>query len=194
MRGTTITVVEASTWRSKTLQELDDLRLRAAELEIGDPTTLTFCLPDLADPEALRALCESSKSMVGAASPAIYCFEMERLELGEAMMRAFEDRLLTCPETQRAFRYSRVNPTAGTTTLYVGSSKSFASRFSQHLGRTGSPGTYSMRLANWATEIDASISVSVWTFDTGISQAVLELYEQALWDLRQPLLGKRSGK
>lgn len=173
---------------------MDDLRLRAAELEIGDPTTLTVWLPDLADPETLRALCESTQKMVRAGSPAIYCFELESRKIGEAMMRAFEDRLQTCSDTQRAFRYSRVNPTAGTTTLYVGSSKSFASRFLQHLGRTGSPGTYSMRLANWAPKIASSITVSVWSFDTGISQAVLELYEQALWDLKKPLLGKRSGK
>lgn len=170
------------------------MRLRAAELEIGDPTTLTFCLRDLADPEALRALCEASKRIVGQSSPVIYCFEIESPEIGEAMMRAFEDRLQTCSETRRALRYSRVNETAETTTLYVGSSKSFPSRFSQHLGRTDSPGTYSMRLANWAIKIEASIHVSVWTFEAYVSQTVLELYEQALWDLKQPLLGKRSGK
>lgn len=168
--------------------------MKAAGLRIEAPETLNFPLSDLSDPKALLELCAQARTLVDSGTPVIYCFEVKNSSDGDVLMRAFRDRLETCSRTGKQLRYSRANKVSGTTALYVGSSKSFASRFSQHLGRTGGPQTYSMRLGAWGANVAASLTVSVWSFDTSVSQEVLELYEQALWDLKKPLLGKRSGK
>lgn len=192
--GTTITIVDPKTWRSRALEDLQQLGQRAARLQIGDPATLSFSLSELSDDDRVRELCRRMSQQVKAKTPVIYCFEFEDLSCAAELRNAFDGRQQMCETTGEKFRYSRVNKPAATTALYVGSSQSFPSRFSQHLGRTGGAKTYSMRLAQWASTVAASIEVSIWTFENGIGQAVLELYEQALWDLKQPLLGKRSGK
>lgn len=38
------------------------------------------------------------------------------------------------------------------------------------------------------------VKVSLWFFSPQMDQWTLELLEQALWDMKRPLLGKRSGR
>lgn len=187
-------MVDPKIWRSRALEDLQQLGQRAGRLQIGDPATLSFPLSALSDDDRVSELCRRMSQLVKAKTPVIYCFEFGDLSSAAELRNAFDSRRQVCETTGEKLRYSRVNQPAETTALYVGSSQSFPSRFSQHLGRTGGTKTYSMRLAQWASEVSATIEVSIWTFESGIGQAVLELYEQALWDLKQPLLGKRSGK
>ena len=88
--------------------------------------------------------------------------------------------------------------------LYIGSKKKdFHLRFKQHLG-FGPKGTYALNLAHWLPK-NASLTFEVFSIEgfpeikenqqNGVAtkQNLLEFIEQGLWDLNQPLLGKKSG-
>ena len=88
------------------------------------------------------------------------------------------------------FNISRFNKKHSTNTLYVGTSKSIKSRIKQHLGY-GPKRTYSMDLVHWfPNQID--ISLSIYKVSTN-NEFAIELIEQAIWDLKEPQFGKRSG-
>ena len=50
-----------------------------------------------------------------------------------------------------------------------------------------------MRLKQWAAQHPFDIRTTVWFFAPDLDQQTLLLLEQALWDYKRPLLGKRSG-
>ena len=88
------------------------------------------------------------------------------------------------------FNISRFNKKHSTKTIYVGTSKSIHSRIKQHFGY-GPKRTYSMDLIHWFPE-KINISLSIYKVSTN-NHFAIELIEQAIWDLKEPQFGKRSG-
>ncbi len=189
----------------KRFSEFDAFRDRAASTLEAALTSLkevqpvgsfcsTFSLSDMADLNELQSICKEIKSKTATNTSAIYCFELDDANAYSPLREGFLNRPSTNPQTGELLNYSRLIKEPNPEAIYVGSCKSFASRFSQHLGRTGGAGTYSMRLNLWAAGVPADVHLTVWFFDTTIDPAVLEILEQALWDRKRPMLGKRSGK
>lgn len=88
------------------------------------------------------------------------------------------------------FNISRFNKRHDTKTLYVGTSKTIKSRIRQHLGY-GPKRTYSMDLIHWfPKKIDINLSIYKVSMNNDFA---IELIEQAIWDLKEPQFGKRSG-
>lgn len=90
----------------------------------------------------------------------------------------------------RTFNISRFNKLHSTKTLYVGTSKSIKTRIKQHFGY-GSKKTYSMDLIHWFPK-NIDIHLSIYKVST-TNHFSIELIEQAIWDIKEPQFGKRSG-
>ena len=134
------------------------------------------------------------KGKTNSSASAIYCFELSDAASYPLLHQKFVHRPRSNPLTGEPLCYSRLLAEPDPTALYVGSSKKFPSRFSEHLGRTSGDKTYSMRLRLWAAEVPVDVHLSVWLFNSNIEPGVIELLEQGLWDSKSPMLGKRSGK
>nr|WP_199000915.1 hypothetical protein [Flavobacterium sp. ASV13] len=82
--------------------------------------------------------------------------------------------------------------------LYVGSSiGDFSGRLKNHLGIRKSVRTYSLHLSKWDTNLDYNIRVVTYQVKdknkNPVSNNIVELIEQQIWDKLKPLFGKRSG-
>ncbi len=82
--------------------------------------------------------------------------------------------------------------------LYVGSSiGDFSGRLKNHLGVRKSVRTYSLHLSKWDTNLDYNIRVITYQVksknENPVSNNIVELIEQQIWDKLKPLFGKRSG-
>lgn len=77
-------------------------------------------------------------------------------------------------------------------TLYVGSSKKTSQRLQEHLG-TCAPGTYGLRLGQWASHWPGKVRIEVRKFQ-GIDPLHLQLLEDHLALLLRPITGKRGGR
>lgn len=156
--------------------------------------SLSFELGTLADAETLSKIDRDLETTASIDERIIYQFTAADAAAYDALRSAYNHRPLTDQKTGEALRYSKLIAPARPDALYVGSSRRLRSRIGQHLGRIGGTGTFAMRLALWATEVRAKIELRYWLYAPDTNPIELEALEQELWDARQPLLGKRSGK
>ena len=187
-------VMDFSACRALALSNLDRAISNLQDsAPIGDER-FQFSLSDLSDPDGISDVLDRVRSKFSSRSAVIYCFELLDVSGYSAMKAAFKQRVSYCEQSGRRLRYSRLVDEPSPASLYVGSSKSFPSRFAQHLGLAGGADTYAMRLNQWASDYPLDVKLSLWFFPPGMDQWTLELLEQALWDTKRPLLGKRSGR
>ncbi|MGF6570038.1 hypothetical protein ABH945_002149 [Paraburkholderia sp. GAS333] len=103
------------------------------------------------------------------------------------------------PESSvRSYKLSRKNEvTDDGVTLYVGSSRDFASRLLQHFG-FGFEGTYALHLTRWVPESlrQTQIVLEYWTVRNcnQVRPIVLQTLEDYLWDHSRPVFGRRGSK
>lgn len=71
--------------------------------------------------------------------------------------------------------------------LYVGSSHNIKKRLIEHMGVGGSKKTYALHLKQWFKE---QIEIEVYK----TKNEYLQLFEDIMWDIYKPLLGKRGKK
>jgi hypothetical protein len=154
----------------------------------------TLNLDQLADPEELRKVDLKLKETASGKNRAIYQFTANDPATYDALRTAFKSRPRNASANGNTLKYSRMMNPARPGALYVGSGRDLRTRIGQHLGRIGGPGTFSMRLALWAIQVPAAITLEWWIYEQNMDPLDLELLEQELWDARTPLLGKRSGR
>lgn len=155
---------------------------------------LWFELGWLSDKRSMEAIENNLKQIVTRDERAIYQFSLrDRVAYG-ALRLAYEQRPRSKEGDGRNLNYSRMMAPDAPQALYVGSSRDLRTRIGQHVGRIGGPGTYGMRLNLWATEVAAIVDLEFWLYERNLNLIELEALEQELWDVRKPLLGKRSGK
>lgn len=173
---------------------LRDLAVSVENLSPPSSETLTFALSDLASDSHLRELTRSVRAFAHKGDPTVYIFRLaEGSEHYTELKRAFARR--PDPRQGKVGKcYSRPIDGESPKSIYVGSSWNLPSRISEHLGRTGGDGTYSMRLNLWALHVQASVDLTLCRFPPGINPIELEAIEQQIWDELSPILGKRSGK
>jgi len=173
-------------------------RLQLLSMKVVDRRPLSaesidFELAWLADPDALKALDFDLGSVVDRDSRVIYQFVADDPAYYAGLRAAFDTRPIKNSRDKK-LGYSRMMAPPDPRALYVGSSANLRSRIGQHVGRIGGAGTYSMRLALWATTVPGTITLNFWPYDPDINPIELEALEQELWDSCTPLLGKRSGR
>jgi len=183
----------------KTIRE-NEAALKQVQLPKAVSTKFELCKID--NKAVVDEIYKEVEGIASCKAPAIYCLEL----IGDCdyptLRQKFMDKPENCENSGEKLSYSRLNdhkdrednedqkfPGA----IYVGSSRKFLQRFSQHLGWNVPAGTYSMRLRLWAAGDSAKVKLSVWFFKSEIDGEWFQLLEQALWDEKRPLLGKRSG-
>lgn len=83
-------------------------------------------------------------------------------------------------------------PSEASRALYVGRSYAPRQRFRQHLLSSPS-GTYAIHFAAWANELDLQVEFHLFRF-AGLSDPVVQVLEDGLWDYLRPLLGRRGNR
>jgi hypothetical protein len=186
--------MEFDAYRDLALSTLDRARNNLRDTIPTGDDELQFRLTDLSDPDGVNDVVDRLRSRLSAPACVIYCFELLDASGYRVLKTRFQAAASHCEYSGRKLKYSRLSNEENPAALYVGSSKSFRSRFSQHLGLTGGSETYAMRLNQWASWDPLDVKLSLWFFSSDIDPWTLELLEQALWDAKRPLLGKRSGR
>lgn len=125
----------------------------------------------------------------------IYVIELMNTDRHKMVFEAFSSA-----KTQKAngCAYSKLNDQISDC-IYVGSSlgKNLNARIKNHFG-LGSKGVYSLHLLNWfprITQGELKISLFNVSYPEHNSKIlnITELFEQGLWDIKNPMFGKRSG-
>jgi hypothetical protein len=155
---------------------------------------LWFELGWLSDKRSMEAIENELKQLVTRDERAIYQFSVRDPVAYGALRLAYEQRPRSKEGDGRKLNYSRMMAPESPQALYVGSGRDLRTRVGQHVGRIGGPGTFGMRLDLWATKVAAIVDLDFWLYEKCLNAIELEALEQELWDVRKPLLGKRSGK
>jgi len=121
--------------------------------------------------------------------PALYLLSAGNVEIAEALKHSF-DSLPDKRERGYALpKRNKVRP--GQTILYVGSSKNIKSRLKQHIGQAP-VGTYALNLQRWCPEFEGIVTVKVLLFSPVVGWQCRQDIEDAVWDFRQPIFGKKG--
>lgn len=131
--------------------------------------------------------------------PLIYVFEIKSATKVKTLLKAFEAyhaRNLLKAKNRDRVNLSKYNRKSSSV-LYVGSSTTdFRKRVKDHLG-TQSSRTYAMHLCKWDGDADYEVAISAYQVisqsDQAVERFIVEILEQQLWDVLQPVFGKRSG-
>ncbi|GEO02200.1 hypothetical protein NSE01_40320 [Novosphingobium sediminis] len=185
--------MEMDAWRRQALESLERAARSLETVEMLGETSVNFRLSDIVSPDRASEIVTSLRRRCTAPALAIYCFELVDPSGYPELRASYARKPASCDSTGQKLSYSRLHEDAYPGAIYVGSSKSVVSRFSQHLGLTGGSGTSAMRLKQWAAQHPFEIRTMVWFFAPDLDPQTLLLLEQALWDYKRPLLGKRSG-
>lgn len=78
--------------------------------------------------------------------------------------------------------------------LYVGSSRSVATRLKEHLGFGSSPKTYALQFAHWAQGLDLSLKFCCARYLDSVPAGVMQALEDALWLELAPMFGRRGSR
>lgn len=134
--------------------------------------------------------------------PLIYTIELLDKKQRQELLETFKNfsvfnKTLTKNETR--INHSKDNTINNISNfLYVGSSTSdFISRMKDHLGVKKGKRTYALHLSKWDKNMEYTIRIVVYQVidknENPVSNNVVELIEQQIWDKLKPLFGKRSG-
>ncbi len=145
-------------------------------------------LSEFGSADALRSRLDAA-GVPAADEFVLYRFQTEAVAHFHA---AFPDR------TDRTYRLCRRNAlTDDSVTLYVGSSRDFASRLRQHLGLANET-TYAMHLSRWVPDALSKVPLTLecWTVEDSarLRPEVLQTLEDYLWMHSQPALGRRGAR
>lgn len=134
--------------------------------------------------------------------PLIYTIELVNIEQREKLLDSFKD---FCVFNKKLIKNStHINHSKDNTInnnsnyLYVGSSTSnFISRIKDHLGVKNGKRTYALHLSKWDKKLEYTIKITTYQVidknENPVSNNIVELIEQQIWDKLKPLFGKRSG-
>jgi hypothetical protein len=77
------------------------------------------------------------------------------------------------------------------TCFYVGSSRSLATRFRDHLG-FGAKGTYALQLVHWAPPLSLQLEFVCARYAEDTPPEVIAVLEDTLWEARRPMFGRKG--
>ena len=177
-----------------------DLRKLAEQIENThslDGIQCEFRLEDLHDNDAMIDMVDHIFQWEKQVQDAryLYSFTLPSAELAIRCRDAVARTRVPERNTENC-RFSRVNgDQEGSCCLYVGSSRSLATRLKQHLG-LAYRGTYAMQMMHWQPEqsLEGRVYFDVTRFGAGIEATVLQALEDKLWQSERPLLGRMGAR
>lgn len=143
----------------------------------------------LVDEAAASSLLREVSDWAGAGQPCLYYFEcrsadIDLTEIAGAFAAAKARK-------RRARAYPRRNSPGPC--LYVGGSLSMGKRLREHLGY-GSAGTYALQLTHWATPLSLQLDFVCARYSKDTPPDVIQALEDMLWQVRQPMFGRRGAR
>ncbi len=166
------------------------------EVTTMDWLNLELDSSDYRTDETIKEVC---KGIDKHSTPVIYRISVLSKDVQKDLISNYLSFHETNKKKQRSVdRYNTSKFNGGSSlTLYVGSSSKFKSRLERHLGK-GSIRTFALKINKWDNSLSYKLKVQVFKVeslnDSPISQNVLELIEQEVWEEHQPVFGKKSGK
>ncbi|MGH8128092.1 MAG: hypothetical protein ACRETC_06955 [Gammaproteobacteria bacterium] len=116
----------------------------------------------------------------------LYYFEL----LGNANVEHIVEEFALAKAQGRDGRsYSRLNELSQI--LYVGGSRSIATRLRQHLG-FGARKTYSLHLSHWAQDLGLNLRFYCAGFEDAQDAEVFQTLEDQLWEESTPMFGRKG--
>ena len=141
----------------------------------------------LPEEAAASSLLREVSEWAGASRTCLYYFECRSAGVDLARV---EDAFLKAKARKTQKRaYPHLN--AQGTCLYVGSSRSLATRFRDHLG-FGAKGTYALQLVHWAPALSLQLDFVCARYAKDTAPEVIAVLEDALWDARRPMFGRKG--
>ena len=161
--------------------------------EFYNPVECQFTAEQIRNGVAAQQLGQWLNQSLGEniARPALYSLSVENAEVAQIIRNAF-DRLPAGPE--RGYRLPRRNPEREEqTTLYVGGSEGIRRRLREHVG-SAAAGTYALNMRRWCPEFDGEVTVRVQSFSPEVGRDCRQDLEDSLWDILQPIFGKKGAR
>lgn len=118
----------------------------------------------------------------------IYRISVDSIDAASVLVDAFDAEKLST-----TFALPRKNKVPVSRTVYVGSSRSIASRLCQHLVH-GPQRTYALHLAEWCPAGLHQLKVEVQAPIGEMPAELVQTAEDALWDRYQPMFGRRGAR
>lgn len=87
--------------------------------------------------------------------------------------------------------YARLNTKSAC--FYVGSSRTVAKRLTEHLGY-GAASTYALQLVHWARPLNLQLVFVCAKYPPATAYEVVQELEDALWEKREPMFGRKGRK
>lgn len=175
---------------------LANLRKELDEVTITNWLNLELDSSDYRTDEAIMKVC---KGIEKHSTPVIYRISVLTKDVQKRLVSNYLSFHETNKKKQRGVdRYNTSKFNGGASlTLYVGSSSKFKSRLERHLGK-GSIRTFALKINKWDNALSYKLNIQVFKVESlsesPISQTIIELIEQEVWEKHQPVFGKKSGK
>ena len=142
---------------------------------------------DLQDETAVAGLIRDVSQWAGASKACLYYFECRSADVDLAKVEHAFVKAKARKTRKRAYPHLNAQGTC----LYVGSSRSLATRFRDHLG-FGPKGTYALQLVHWTPALSLQLEFVCARYAEGTPAEVIAVLEDSLWDARRPMFGRRG--
>lgn len=142
---------------------------------------------DLPDEVAVSRLLKEVSDWVGASKACLYYFECRSGDVDLARV----EHAFAKAKARKACKRAYPHLNAPGTCFYVGSSRSLATRFRDHLG-FGAKGTYALQLVHWAPPLSLQLEFVCARYAEDTPAAVIQVLEDTLWEARRPMFGRKG--
>ena len=142
----------------------------------------------LSEEAAASSLVNEVSDWVGASKACLYCFECRSTGIDLAKV----ERAFAKAKARKAHKRAYPHLNAQGTCFYVGSSRSLATRFRDHLG-FGAKGTYALQLVHWAPPLSLLLEFVCARYAEDTPREVIQALEDTLWEASRPMFGRKGG-
>lgn len=137
--------------------------------------------------DGVSSLIQEVSDWAGTSKACLYYFECRSTGVDLAKV----ERAFAAAKARRAHKRAYPHLNAQGTCFYVGSSRSLATRFRDHLG-LGAKGTYALQLVHWAPPLSLQLEFVCAKYAEGTSPEVIQALEDTLWEARRPMFGRKG--
>ena len=141
----------------------------------------------LSEETAASSLMHEVSEWVGTSKACLYYFECRSTGIDLAEV----ERAFAKAKARKAHKRAYPHLNAPGTCFYVGSSRSLATRFRDHLG-FGAKGTYALQLVHWAPPLSLLLEFVCARYAEDTPPEVIQALEDKLWEARRPMFGRKG--
>ena len=136
---------------------------------------------------AVSSLLQEVSEWAGASKVCLYYFECRSTGIDLAKV----ERAFAKAKARKAHKRAFPHLNAQGACFYVGSSRSLATRFRDHLG-FGAKGTYALQLVHWAPPLSLLLGFVCARYAEATPPEVIQALEDTLWEAQRPMFGRKG--